>query len=76
MSAPRYQPTADVEVRITLNLYYVDALRINRDGELLASAEKEAAAAMLAHVREIEKLANKLGLSVEDNDDGVQIDLI
>ena len=31
---------------------------------------------MMDHVRAIEKHANGLGLSVEDNDDGVEIDEI
>lgn len=73
MSAPRFQPTTEAEVVINLNLYFTADLRINRDGEIMASAEAEAKRAMLAHVREIEKLANKLGLTIEDNDDGVEV---
>lgn len=76
MSAPRYQPTADVEVRITLTLYYTDSLRIARDGEIYASEIKAAESAMLQHVRHIEKHAATLGLSVQDNDDGVEVEEI
>lgn len=76
MSAPRYQPTADVEVRITLTLYYTDSLRIARDGEIYASEIKAAESAMLQHVRHIEKHAAALGLSIQDNDDGVEVEEI
>lgn len=76
MSEPRYEPTTDVEVRITLTFYFTDKLRVKRDGEIYAGAAKEARDAMMDHVRSIEKHANALGLSVEDNDDGVEIDEI
>lgn len=76
MSEPRFQPTTDVEVRITLTFYFTDHLRVKRDGEIYASAADEARRAMMGHVRSIEKHANALGLSVEDNDDGVEIDEI
>ena len=76
MSEPRFEPTTDVEVRITLTFYFTDKLRVKRDGEIYAGAADEARRAMMDHVRFIEKHANSLGLSVEDNDDGVEIEQI
>ena len=76
MSEPRFQPTTDVEVRITLTFSFTDKLRVKRDGEIYAGAAAEARDAMIDHARSIEKHANGLGLSVEENDDGVEIDEI